>query len=263
MSNDFLGKYKRRMSRNGDNVGEVYKNNTIAFIEATFHTSPTFRVMEVESIQFPNIKEIDARIVEVERMGSLREAILRPSQFLETGAYVYFDNEDYIVFDRHGGTGATNVKLTLARCNRQLKWYDKDGVLNNMHCVASATDLGSKSKQSKNEIEWNKYDVRLPLGQLFVFVEISEKTQSIDLNDRFIFGRNAYEVTGIDDITGMNAEGYGILQLTIKINPAKIKDDFTNGIAYNEYRTEGSIEVGNITTNIVSEENNGTGGRLW
>jgi hypothetical protein len=273
MSSDFLDKYKRRVGRNGDDVGEVYKNNTIAFIEATFHASPTFRVMEVQSTQFPEIKEIDARIVEVERMGSLREAILRPSQFLDVGAYATFDGEDYIVFDRYGGTGATNVKLLLARCNRQLKWYDKDGKLNDILCVASATDLGSKSKQSKNEIEWNKYDVRLPLGQLFVFVEINETTKDIKLNNRFIFGRNAYEVTGIDDITGVNADGYGILQLTVKIAPSKDKDDFENGIAYNSYRVETPLEteVETIqsmnkvatTTETNKEEEGKNGGRLW
>jgi hypothetical protein len=270
---DYLDKYKRRVGRNGNDVGEVYKNNTIAFIEATFHASPTFRVMEVNSTQLPEIKEIDARIVEVERMGSLREAILRPSQFLDVGAYVHFDEEDYIVFDRYGGTGATNVKLLLARCNRQLKWYDENGNFNDLLCVASATDLGSKSKQSKNEIEWNKYDVRLPLGQLFVFVEINELTKDIKLNQRFIFGRNAYEVTGIDDITAINADGYGILQLTVKIAPAKEKDDFENGIAHNSYRVETPLdtEVETIqpmnkmmtTTTETKKDEGKNGGRLW
>src|SRR5690606_11043450 len=238
MRGDSLNKYRSRLSRNGDDVGEVYKNNTIAFIEATFHASPTFRVMKVDSTQYPDIKEIDARIVEVERMGSLREAILRPSEFLDVGAYVNFDEEDYIVFDRHGGTGATNIKLLLARCNRRLKWYDADGKLNDLLCVASATDLGSKSKQSKNEIEWNKYDVRLPLGQLFVFIEINDVCNNIKLNDRFIIGRNSYEVTSIDDITGVNAEGFGIIQLTVKITPSKKQDHFENGIAHNEYKKD-------------------------
>ncbi|AYP68252.1 hypothetical protein PQE75_gp227 [Bacillus phage vB_BcoS-136] len=262
---DHIERYRRRVSRNGNDVGEAYKNNTIAFIEATFHSSPTFRRMKVNSYQFPEIKEIDARVVEVERMGSLREAVLRPSQYLDVGAYVHFDDEDYIVFDRHGGTGATNNKLTLARCNRHLKWYDQEGNLQDMLCVASATDLGSKSKQSKNELEWNKYDVRLPVGQLFVFVEINEATKKIDLNDRFIFGRNAYEVTGIDDITAINQDGYGIIQLTIKITTKTAKDDFENGIAFNEYKTDvpnEETEVGIMSDNTNETDNKGSG-RLW
>jgi hypothetical protein len=69
MSNH-IDKYKRRLGRNGDDVGKVYDNNTIAFIEATFHASPTFRVLEVKSTELTHITEIDARVVEVERMGT-------------------------------------------------------------------------------------------------------------------------------------------------------------------------------------------------
>lgn len=257
-----IEKYRKRIGRNGKDVGEVYKNNTVAFIESTFHASPTFRKMKVDSFQFPEVKDIDARVVEIERMGSLREAVLRPSHYLDIGAYVHFDNEDYIVFDRHGGTGATNLKLTLARCNRYLKWIDKDGSLNNILCVASATDLGSKSRQSKNEIEWNKYDVRLPVGQLFVFVEINDKTKSIGLNHRFIFGRNAYEVTGIDDITAINQDGFGIIQLTVKIVPRNDKDDFENSIAHNDYLETVNNDVDNDSEVLASEDVK-DGVRLW
>lgn len=267
MSNH-IDKYRRRLGRSGNDVGEVYNNNTIAFIESTFHSSPTFRRMTVNSFQFPEIKEIDARIVEVERMGSLREAILRPSHYLDVGAYVNFDGEDYLVYDRHGGTGATNMKLTLARCNRTLKWVNSNGELREVFCVASATDLGSKAKQSKNEIEWNKYDVRLPIGQLFIFVEINDNTKNINLNNRFIFGRNVYEVTGIDDITGINSDGYGIIQLTIKITPKNGKDDFINGIAFNEYKEKVEEEevvegFGIMSTTNTDTETGDKGGRLW
>lgn len=256
-----IEKYRKRVGRTGKDVGEVYKNNTVAFIESTFHASPTFRKMKVDSVQFPEIKEVDARVVEIERMGSLREAVLRPSHYLDIGAYVHFDNEDYIVFDRHGGTGATNLKLTLARCNRYLNWKSKDGNLNKVLCVASATDLGSKSRQSKNEIEWNKFNVGLPIGQLFVFVEINEKTKSIGLNHRFIFGRNAYEVTGIDDITAINQDGFGIIQLTVKIVPRNDKDDFENSIAHNDYlETVGNNEDNNLE---VASEDVKDGVRLW
>ncbi|AKQ08530.1 putative structural protein [Bacillus phage PBC2] len=236
-----IDKYRRRLNRSGKDVGEVYKNNTIAFIEATFHKSPTFRVLEVISTEFPDIKTMDSRVVEVERMGTLREVIFRPNQSLGVGTYVKFDGDTWLLFDKYGGTGSTSVKMLAQKCNRSLKWKDESGVFHEFECVAGATDLGSKAKQSKNDIYWNKYDVRLPIGQLFVFVELNDTTKHIRLNQRFIFGGNVYEVIGIDDTTAISRNGFGLMQFTIRLTTKQEKDDFDAGIAFNDYKEKDSI----------------------
>lgn len=253
-------KYKRRLHRNGKDVGEVYNNNTVAFINATFHASPTFRVLEVDSLQHPTIKEIDARITEIERMGTLREVNFRPNEGLDMGAYVKFDEDTWIVYDKYGGVGSTSIKVLVAKCNRTIKWIDADNITHEFNCISSATDLGSKAKQSKNEIEWNKYDVRLPLGQLFVFVTLNKATDKINLNQRFIFGRNVYEVTGIDDVTAVNKEGFGVIQLTVKITTVREQDDFTTNIAQNLYGIDVPTTTMGIQT-LKTEEDQG--GKLW
>lgn len=248
-------RYRRRVRSFGNDVGESLTRNTNAFIDSTFHASPSFRVMEVNSYHDPDIKEMDARVIEIERLGSLREVILRPNHNLEIGTYVKFDGDTWLLFDKYGGTGSTNIKLLAIRCNRKIRWIskeDKNEVIE-LDCVASATDLGSKSKQSKNEIEWNKYDVRLPLGQLFVTIEANPDAKSINLNDRFIFGRNVYEVTGIDDITGIDENGYGIIQLTVKIDTIRNEDDFENEIAYNKW-------IEDFSNDDPDEDK---GGRIW
>src|SRR5690606_14472305 len=130
----------------------------------------------------------------------------------------------------------------------------------------SATDLGSKARQSKNDIEWNKYDVRLPAGQLFVSVEKNSITETIELNHRFIFGRNVYEVVGIDDITTTNDEGYGIIQFTVKITTKSSKDDFEKQIAHNDYQVNTSESESNkalLATSNTNEEEKDKRGRLW
>jgi len=253
----YLDKYNQRLRRNGNDVGESLTNNTIAFIESTFHASPTFRVMKVYKFGNP-VVEMDARVVEIERLGSLREIILRPSESLDIGTYVEFDGYTWLLFDKHGGTGSTSIKMLAIRCNRKIKWMGRDGspIPKEHYCVASATDLGSKAKQSKNEIEWNKYDVRLPLGQLFVTIEANPDTKSIELNDRFVFGRNVYEVTGIDDITGIEENDYGIIQLTVKIDTRR-DGDFVDGMAVNNYGT------GNSTPPVDDGEDDDNGGIIW
>lgn len=245
----YIDDYKRRVKNNGNDLGEAYDKNTTAFIEESFHASPTFRVLEVKSYEKPLITEMDARVIAVERMGTLREILFRPtSEGLNEGTYVKFDGFTWLIYDKFKG------KVTVAQCNRRLKWYDKNGNFFSLDCVASSTDLGSKAKQSKNELEWNKYDVSLPLGQLFVFVELRPETEEIQLGKRFIFGNKAYEVTGIDDTTVVREKGldaFGVLQLTVKITTIREEDDFVNKIAYNKYETENP------------EPDTGEGGILW
>lgn len=235
----YIDEYRRRLRNNGNDLGEAYDNNTIAFMEATFHASPTFRVLDVISYEKPSVKKIDARVVEIERLGTLREVLFRPtSDGLNEGTYVRFDNFTWLIFDKYKG------KVIVSQCNRKLKWYDRNGVSYSFDCVASSADLGSKAKQGRNEIEWNKYDVSLPLGQLFVFVELRPETEAIKLGQRFIFGNKAYEVTGIDDTTVVREKGvdaFGVLQMTVKITTIREEDDFINKVANNRYDT-GNVE---------------------
>lgn len=241
----YFDDYKSRLRRNGNNVGEVYKSNTVAFINATFHASPTFRVLGVKSTQFPTITQIDARVIKVDRLGIIREVNFRPNQSLDIGAYVTFDGDTWIIFDKYGDSGS-GVKVLVQQCNNTLKWKDKNGNVIEIDCVASASYLGSKSKQGKNNIDWNKLEVNLPLGQLFVFVEANPFTKQVKLNQRFILGNNVYQVVGIDDVTSVNKNGFGIIQLTVEITTRQDADDFTNRIAYNQYKVDG-----------------GTGGGFW
>jgi hypothetical protein len=263
-------KYKRRVHRNGKDVGESLTNNTIAFIESTFTASPTYRRMNVfrtnKDTKLVETFEMDARVVEIERLGTIREILLRPNESLDVGTYVEFDNDTWLLYDKYGETGSTSVKLLAIKCNRKAKWIGRDGETKIYNCVASATDIGSKAKQSKNEIEWNKYDVRLPLGQLFMSLEYNEDTKDIRLNDRFIFGRNVYEVTGVDDISSVNEDGYGLIQFTIKITTIRENDDFQSGIAENIYNIEDGEQPTETTPtedDTVDEGETGDGGMLW
>lgn len=255
----YLDVYKKRILSNGSDVGEALSNDTIEFINDSFKNATTYKLLKIESSKFIDIKTMDARVVQVERLGTLRELVLRPDENLEIGVYASIDNEWYLIIDKYGGLGASSIKLTAIKTNQMLKWIDIKGVEKSYKCVASATDLGSKSKQGKTIIEYNKYDVKLPSGQLIVSVETNEDTNLIDLNHRFIFGRNVYEVIGLDDITNTNNE-YGIIQFTVKLVPKNSKDDFENKIAYNNYKDVGVALNSNDSDNDIELDK---GGSLW
>ncbi|SDX95546.1 hypothetical protein [Thermoactinomyces sp. DSM 45892] len=233
----YLESYQNRLKRNGSHNGEAYTNNTIAMIQSTFHASPTFRVLGVRSAQYPDLMQMDARIIKIERLGSLREVIFRPNQRLEIGTYITFDDDTWIIFDQFRGLVS---KVIVAKCNHTLRWKNQHDQILEFDCVASTMDLGSKTKKSKDEIRWNKYDVPLPMGQLLVFVESNSATSQIELNHRFIFNRKAYEVVGIDGTTLVNKSGFGVLQLTLSLTTLQEGDDLTNRIASNRYPLEES-----------------------
>jgi hypothetical protein len=245
-------KYRKRLTRNGTNVGHAYASNTIAFIEATFASSTTFRVLKVKSTQFPDIKEIDARVVEVERLGTLREVLFRHNQGLDIGTYVEFDENIWLITDKWGSKESF-LKVMVQKCNRTLKWKEGSDI-REIDCIASANPLGSKANQGKNEIEYNQYDVSLQSGQMFCFVELNDITEKIKVNQRFIFGSHVYEVVGLDDTSTVDKNGFGILQMTLNVTTERSTDDFENRIAYNQEEP------------TTSEDNTSTGdegGMIW
>lgn len=232
---DYRDKMRRRMEPRGTNEGESLWSNTTEFANKNFHKSPTFRRMGVQSFEYPDIKEIDARVMKIERMGDIREVLFRPYEGVNIGTYLFFDDEIWLVYDKYGSRGSGKVKVLVERCTEKVRWKDAAGTYHEEYCIASATQLGSKANQGKNMLEWNKYDVRLPLGQLFVFVEKNPTSSQIAMSQRFIFGSNAYEVLGIDDVTSTGVEGFGYIQITVGITPKSDQDDFETKIAFNKY----------------------------
>lgn len=253
MSN-FISRHRNKLLRHGYDVGNVYKNNTEYFVSENFSSSPTFKNALLSSRKYPNKTNIHIRSIGVERLGSLREVLFLPDESVELGAYLNFDEADWIVFDEYG-TGIS-PKVMVAKCNRVLKWLDKNGVSHNQLCVASSTDLGSKSKQGKSEIEWNKYDIKLPRNQLFIFTPLNDNTKEIKLNTRFIIGSRVYEVVGVDDTTSVSIDGFGIIQLTIRLTTTRENDDFDNGVAENLYGKDDE-------NNFIENDMNDGGDRLW
>lgn len=247
---DVIRKYRERLQTGGlNNVGDVFERNTVEFTNLKFTDSPTHKYIQLEDAN--GITDSEARIIEVERLGSLREAVFRPYTKVTVGTYLIFDNDKWLIFDNYGA--GISPKSIIAVCNRDLNWIDENGDLKSFKCVASSADIGSKSKQSRNEITWNKYDVSLPEGQLFIFVQSNEDTKKIDINQRFILGSKAYEVVGYDDVTSIDREGNGLIQYTVKVTTLQNGDDIDNQIAVN----------GRIDSDGNPTDDKDKGGRIW
>lgn len=258
---DTLRKYTERTTSRGKNLKERFERDTDAFIMESFENSPTYREIEVFK-QGISQGTKGVRVNMIERMGNIRSILLKPGDDLQVGNMASFENRDWLLYDKFG-YHEVGVKMTAMRVNYKLKWRSKREI-NKMHeikCYASSSDIGSKSKQSRADIEYNKYDVKLPYGQLYVFMEKSDESDEIDLNHRFIVNNIVYEVVGVDNTTHVEGD-YGIIQFTIKRTTKHPKDDFDKGIAYNNYKAEETEEDPEFEE-VIIEDSGDRGGRIW
>lgn len=254
-----FGEYTERTEAHGSNLKERYEKDTDRFIMESFENSPTYREIEVyQQGSYVGIKGV--RVNMIERMGNIRNLLLKPGDDLWVGNMARFEQRDWLLYDKFG-YHEVGVKMTAMRTNYTLKWESKKGGTYNVKCYASSSDIGSKSKQSRANIEFNKYDVKLPYGQLYIFMEMSEASMEIDLNHRFIINGIVYEVIGLDNTTHVE-NNYGIIQFTVKRTTRNPKDNFELGIAYNEYLNEERSGV-TYTMDVEVDEKKGRGGKIW
>lgn len=258
--------YTKRVTSHSENLRGRYERDTEQFINENFADSPTYRRIDVYR-EGESLGEYEVRVNMIERMGNIRSIMLRPNTDLNVGNMAMFESRTWLLFDKFGYVDS-GVKLTAMRTNYNLKWIDPDGLFHSKRCYASSSDIGSKSKQSRATIEFNKYDVRLPFGQLYVFLETTEHTKKIDLNHRFIINDIVYETIGIDNTTHVE-DGYGIIQLTIKRVTKRHEDDFELGIAFNDYLSNEKSEenkeeaVDEMEKEVESDSSKRKGGRIW
>ena len=116
-----------------------------------------------------------------------------------------------------------------------MKWKDKSGEIHEIPCITSTSYLGSGSKSNDTGLTYNIFDVRLPIGKIFMFVELNKLTTKVELGQRFICGKKVYKVQHVDDISIVDSNYYGVLQITLALDlEYNERDDFVNGIAFND-----------------------------
>lgn len=263
MSNVFED-YTKRINSRGNNLRSRYEVDTENFVNENFADAPTYRLIDVYK-EYDFLAKFEARVNMIERMGNIRSILLRPNYDLNVGNMARFEDRTWIIYDKFGHT-ESGVKLTAMRTNHTLKWYDANNIARMIRCYASSSDIGSKSKQNRATIEYNKYDVKLPYGQLYIFIESTKDTLALDLNHRFIINNIPYEVIGVDNTTHME-DGYGMIQFTVKRTTNHVLDDFELGFAYNNYLDSEKTgdaydEAREDIENVESDEDGDKGGGI-
>ena len=234
---DYLELYNKRIMRDGDNVGDALRENTHNFKNKKFKDSTTYRLSKVYTnmgTDEESFDEVDIRVIEIDRQGALRNILFRPKEERKVGNIIEFDDTLWLAYDIYGST-VDDIKLRVSKVNDIMKWKDKSGKIHEIPCITSTSYLGSGSKSNDTGLTYNIFDVRLPIGKIFMFVELNKLTTEVELGQRFICGKKVYKVQHVDDISIVDSNYYGVLQITLALDlEYNEKDDFINGIAFND-----------------------------
>lgn len=234
---DYLELYKKRITSDGDNVGDALRENTHYFKNKKFKDGMTYRLANVyRNMGTPSeiVKKVDVRVIEIDRQGGLRNILFRPNEYYEVGNIVEFDDTQWLAYDTYGSV-VDDIKLRVSRINDIMKWRDETGIIREIPCITATSYLGSGAKSNDTGLTYNNFNVQLPIGKIYMFVELNELTKNVKIGQRFICGSKPYKVTHIDDISLVDSNYYGILQISLDIDLRyRDRDDFENGIAYND-----------------------------
>lgn len=117
------------------------------------------------------------------------------------------------------------ASTTVRRCNNQLKWKDQYGVIRQEPCVIDYAYSGT-------QVDFDQA-INIPSGSLVVVVQYNQYTSNIQINDRFIFGKQAFKVKSMNDFF-QNQTGQQnttpLLYLNVYKDSIADGDDLINGI---------------------------------
>lgn len=135
---------------------------------------------------------------------------------------------------------------TIHRCNSSLKWYDEYHNLINEPAIIDV------------DLRLTKFlfgsTITLPQGHLKIIMQLNDNTRKIDINQRFVFGKQVFKVDYFNDFIADNTfdvTSAPLLHLTLfkdEVNLAK--DDLVLGIA-DAYSNIYTIAIDQIPFNQV------------
>ena len=181
--------------KTNDSPKKQWKDGLRELVNEEFTNTSTFYTDVEEEIEFGTLKFRPIRV----RVNTLVDAktgqrinddykkIIFPilDYHPEIGTRYRFDNNIWIVFS------ADNIKtdtsaVYVRRCNNTINTQDKYG---NIHREPCYIDY----KVTENQI-FRNYSIDVPSGRIYVQCQLNKYTNKINVNDRFIFGDDAYKV---------------------------------------------------------------------
>ena len=184
-----------------DSLSEYAQNNFTDVLETTF--SDTALLFNYSLSESKEIKCVIQGNIANTQLKSMERTILVPIGTLNSGDYIFFEDEYWIV-DGRPGNNKSYEKATLKECQYKLRWQKDDGTI-----VERWANLTSSSKYDVGEngnntiiLASNNYSIIIPndndsmtLDGKRVFIDLSdipEKVFKITRNDDVLFAHGSH-----------------------------------------------------------------------
>jgi hypothetical protein len=189
-----LEMYKRRLG--AKDSSEALVNASRKHVQLMFKNSPLYKVVQVDGVD----KGVRVNYLK----DNQKELLLQPDDSASKGEIVTIESESWLVTEFTPNLAYPKAKL--AYCNQLMKWSDS-GSTYECPCVADGSNY---------QLDESGNYMPLPEGDLVVKAPYNLDTARVSETQRFVFGRNTYEVVGIDDISNIQ-NGKGIVEFTLEI----------------------------------------------
>lgn len=215
----WIDDYIKSFSGQGKSIGESLAIKTKKFHDLKLKDSHMYQQIFLDEIP------INARVVEYKGGGNFSSRIFDNKQLLfhsdqefSIGQIATINNEKYIIFDKN----QTDVfpKAAIIKCNTVLKWLDSVG-----NIVSIPAHFTTSSSTLNADVEYDTKMV-LPSSMRTAIIKDDQYAKLIKRGRRFIVGRDAWEVVGIDDVTKK-----GLCYLTLEFSQTSSNDNLELGIA--------------------------------
>lgn len=225
-----------------------------AAVDKRFENASTYQEGVVEEeIEFGTLefRPINCRVTSLvnattgQRINDDYKKIIFPdlSYKPKLGSRYRFDNNIWLVYSTDNILSATS-NVYIRRCNNTLNIEDKYGNIYREPCYI---DYKINETQLQRE-----YSIEVPSGRLQVQCQYNEHTKDIRINNRFLFGKNAYKVRSCSDYdrrSTFDDKSARVLSFYIDYDNISKDDRFDLGVAnYKEYNYK-------ITANTYSIDN--------
>lgn len=204
----YFDKYKKRLQAYGANESDASINANVDLINTVFTKNPSYKSATINGIN----EDIHFLIGDNSLKG---EVVFRPLKTYGVGTEIVIDSNTWLALDAF--PHKLYPKVDVGLCNGSLKW-DLSGTIVSQPCHVQTYQY---------TLEYNQ-GISLPVGEIVIFVQSNMNTQQIKHSQRFVLGKQVYEVTGIDDLYRP-----GILRMSAKLDLTMDTDDFNNNIADN------------------------------
>lgn len=238
---------------------DTYKDQLQEIVNQLFDNAPTYYedVEEEKEIGSLEFQPIDVRVNNLvdaktgQRVNDdFKKLIFRDIHYMPVlGTRYRFNNNIWITFSTDNVKTDT-ASIYVRRCNNTMNMQDKFG---NIHKEPCYIDYSITETQIFKE-----YSIDIARGRIVVWCQLNEYTKNININDRYIFGNDAYKVrfrTKYDKRNTYDDNSTHLLYLQLEYDNIAEDDNIELGIAnYKEYNYK--IETISNIKDVIGSNNN-------